>query len=140
MAVAVLTVVVFPLTGLRIFGFLSGLNHGVADLWTWLGEQREAQVLWVTGLLMGHGERPSWVLGWVVVSWLGFALAYWHFGALPPETSISDILRYSASLMLTAGKAEGPQWSKDAALVQSFVSYVLLALFLVTFVRKVSPR
>jgi len=142
-AVAALTLVVFLLRILGGFDLPGGFNRRVDAIWTWLGGQREALVLLVTGFLMGHGERPSWVLLWVVVSWLGFALAYWHFDALARGTSFSDIVRHSASQMLsagTAGTAGTAQWSKDVALAQSFTSYVLLALFLVAFVRKVSPR
>ena len=108
--------------------------------WEKLPDQREALVLFVSAVVMGHGERPSWVVGWVVACFAAFAMAYWLLDALPGMPLMENI-RYSADVMTSFGKREGvAQWAQDAGLVQSFISYVLLALFLVTFVRKVSPR
>lgn len=104
------------------------------------GAWREAMVLLVSAMLMGHGERPSWVVGWVVACFAAFAAAYWLLNALP-DGSLVESIRHSAQTMVSFGRREDlAKWAQDAALGQSFISYVLLALFLVTFVRKVSPR
>ena len=104
------------------------------------GAWREASVLLVSAVLMGQGERPSWVLGLVVTLFVGFALAYWQLNALT-DGSLLESIRYSAQTMVSFSRRDNvAQWAQDLALAQSFVSYVLLALFLVTIVRKVSPR
>lgn len=97
-------------------------------------------MLYASAILMGHGERPSWVLGWVFLIWAGFFAAYLLAEGAPGSSWI-ETMRLSAGLMMSFGpRAEVEGWAVNASLVQSFVSYILLALFLVTFVRKVSPR
>ena len=106
-----------------------------------LARYPEALVLYASAILMGHGERPSWVVGWVFGCFAAFAAAYWLLGALPQSPGLVESIRHSAQLMVSFGRREGlARWVQDIGLVQSFISYVLLALFLVTFVRKVSPR
>ena len=104
------------------------------------GAWREAAVLLASAMLMGHGERPSWVVGWVFACFAAFTAAYWLLNALP-DGSLVESIRHSAQTVVPFGRREdAAMWAQDAGLAQSFISYVLLALFLVTFVRKVSPR
>lgn len=106
-----------------------------------VGAWRAAAVLLVSATLMGHGERPSWVVAWVFACFAAFTAAYWLLGALPETPGLVESIRHSAQMMVSFARREDlATWAQDAGLVQSFISYVLLALFLVTFVRKVSPR
>lgn len=142
--IALLSVAFLPMQ--LVLRLIPGRTARDVGRWNALRDQREALVLFFSATLMGHGERPSWVLAWVVVCFAAFTLAYWLLTALPDSSvgdgsSLVDSIRYSADVMTSFGKREGvEQWAQDAGLVQSFISYVLLALFLVTFVRKVSPR
>ena len=103
----------------------------------------ESLVLLLLQFSSGYGERPSWVLGWVVACWAGFTLAYWLGNALPGSgsdlTSFIESMRHSARVTTSFGQPSvAAAWARDAGLVQSFLSYFLLALFLVTFVRKMA--
>jgi hypothetical protein len=107
--------------------------------------------LWLLGVSSGYGERPSWVLGWTLACWLGFALLYWLGGALQgqvlPAGPFMAALYYSATAITTFGPpilsskwgvvAAAP-WAMTVAQIQGVLAYFLLALFLVTFVQKAS--
>ena len=131
-----------------LWKWLSGLLAPLRTVMSWLddrgtflGRYVEALVLYTSAILMGHGERPSWVVGWVFACFAAFTAAYWLLSGLPETPELVESIRYGAQAMLSFSRNEdAAEWAQDAALVQSFISYVLLALFLVTFVRKVSPR
>jgi len=114
-------------------------DHDLNDLRTRLNRLTETLLFSVTGMLMGHGERPFWVLLWVIAIWAVWGLTYSVSGALPGWWSS---FHWSALLMISPGSIakDAAGWFKNAALIQSFTSYILLALFLGTFVRKVAPK
>ncbi len=111
--------------------------------------------LWLLGVTVGYGERPSWVLGWTLFSWVGFALLYWLGGglggqALPdvPLAALWAALYVSGTATITFEPHLLPgyppvsvaPWAGTVALVQGAIAYFLLALFLVTFVQKASRQ
>jgi hypothetical protein len=90
--------------------------------------------------LYGYGERPLRVIGWVVAVILGFALGHWLFGTV--ERGFWDALYYSA-VSFTAlgyGWAAAPQgWAgKFLGVGESLLGVFMMALFLVTFTRKMA--
>ena len=103
----------------------------------------------VSAVLMGHGERPSWVLSWAATAWAGFVLVY-YFGegtALGAGHSFRHLQEaiYLSSIAFVSWTPPSesfsvPSWARGVGLAEAFIAYILLALFLVTFVRKVSPR
>jgi hypothetical protein len=111
----------------------------------------ECLALWLLGVSSGYGERPSWVLGWTLACWLGFALLYWLGGALQgqvfPAGPFLAALYYSATAITTFGPpilsskwgvVAATPWALTVAQIQGVLAYFLLALFLVTLVQKAS--
>jgi hypothetical protein len=92
-------------------------------------------------LLYGYGERPLRVIAWVAAVILGFALVHWAFGTV--ERGFLDALYYSA-VSFTAlgygGWAPQPQgWAgKFLGVGESLLGVFMMALFLVTFTRKMT--
>jgi hypothetical protein len=92
-------------------------------------------------LLYGYGERPVRVIGWVVAVILGFALGHWLVGTV--ERGFWDALYYSAvsftALGYGAWAAEPQGWAgKFLGVGESLLGVFMMALFLVTFTRKMT--
>jgi hypothetical protein len=90
--------------------------------------------------LYGYGERPERVIGWVVAVILGLAFVYSLPGVL--AGGFWDALYYSA-VSFTAlgyGWAAAPQgWAgKFLGVGESLLGVFMMALFLVTFTRKMT--
>jgi hypothetical protein len=92
--------------------------------------------------LCGYGERPLWVIGWAASVILGLALIYfaagsvWEWGAFWSSLYFSVVsfaaLGYGSWLWTTN------DWIKGIGAFESFIGVFTMALFLVTFVRKMT--
>jgi len=87
----------------------------------------------------GYGERWERILIWMAVVVFGFAAAY-HFWGSFSSSSFSDTLYYSAASFTALGYGRwAPQptgWAKITGAAEAFIGVSMMALLLVTFVRK----
>jgi len=91
--------------------------------------------------LYGYGERPERVIGWVVAVILGFALGHWLFSTV--AGGLLDALYYSAVSFTALGygkwAAEPQGWAgRFLGVGESLLGVFMMALFLVTFTRKMT--
>jgi len=108
------------------------------------GEKRRlpyAVTLYALRFLYGYGERPERVIGWVVAVMLGFALGHWLFGTV--AGGFLDALYYSAVSFTALGYGgwvdQSPSWAgKFLGVGESLLGVFMMALFLVTFTRKMT--
>lgn len=93
------------------------------------------------GLLYGYGERPERVIGWAAAVVFGLALVHWLFGTI--AGGFLDALYFSAVSFPALGYGEWapePQgWAgRFLGAAESFMGVFMMALFLVTFTRKMT--
>lgn len=90
-------------------------------------------------LLCGYGERPVRVVVSAVVAVFGLALIYFAIGTLTPNAFLNS-LYYSAVSFTALGYGQwAPQptgWVKGLGAFEAFTGVFMMALFLVTFTRK----
>jgi len=91
--------------------------------------------------LYGYGERPWRVLAWAASVVFGLAAAYYFWGSFS-SSSFWDTLYYSAASFTALGYGQwAPQptgWAKGMGAAEAFIGVFMMALFLVTFVRKLA--
>jgi len=100
-----------------------------------------ASAMYLLRFLYGYGERPLRVIGWVVAVILGFALGHWLSGTVSGGSL--DALYYSAVSFTALGygkwAAEPQGWAgKFLGVGESLLGVFMMALFLVTFTRKMT--
>jgi len=100
-----------------------------------------ALVLNALRFLYGYGERPERVIGWAAAVVFGLALVHWAFGTV--AGGFLDALYYSAVSFTALGygaSASDPQgWAgRFLGAGESFLGVFMMALFLVTFTRKMT--
>jgi len=92
-------------------------------------------------LICGYGERPFRVIASAVVVVFGLALIYFAIGTLTPNTFLNS-LYYSAVSFTALGYGQwAPQpagWVKGLGAFEAFMGVFMMALFLITFVRKMT--
>ena len=91
--------------------------------------------------LYGYGERPQRVIGWAAAVVFGLTLVHWLFGTV--AGGCLDALYYSAVSFTALGYgkwAPEPQgWAgRFLGAGESFLGVFMIALFLVTFTRKMT--
>lgn len=105
--------------------------------------KRVTDWLWLTtvGRLCGYGERPSKVVQAAAIIIFGLAGLYAAFGSLN-SGSFLNCLYYSAVSFTALGYGSwAPQptgWVKGLGALEAFVGVFMMALFLVTFIRKMT--
>ncbi|MDP2919587.1 MAG: pentapeptide repeat-containing protein [Dehalococcoidia bacterium] len=92
-------------------------------------------------ILCGYGERPLRVISSAIVLVLGLAIVYFLSGNLKPDSFLDSL--YFSAISFTAlgygGWAPEPTgWVKWLGVAESFSGVFLMALFLVTFTRKMT--
>jgi len=97
--------------------------------------------MYLLRFLYGYGERPERVIGWVVAVILGFALGHWLVGTV--AGGFLDALYYSAVSFTALGygkwAAEPQGWAgRFLGVGESLLGVFMMALFLVTFTRKMT--
>lgn len=92
-------------------------------------------------LVCGYGERPLRVITSATVVVFGLALIYFAIGALTPNTFLNS-LYYSAVSFTAVGYGswvkDATGWVKGLGAFEAFVGVFMIALFLITFVRKMT--
>lgn len=92
-------------------------------------------------VLCGYGERPSRVVTSAVLVVSGLATAYYLWGSFS-SSSFWDTLYYSAVSFTALGYGNwSPQptgWAKGAGAAEAFAGVFMIALFLITFTRKMT--
>jgi len=96
---------------------------------------------WIMRLLCGYGERPFRVVASALVVVFGLALTYFAIGTLTPNTLLNS-LYYSAVSFTALGYGswapEPSGWVKGLGAFEAFIGVFMIALFLITFVRKMT--
>ena len=94
---------------------------------------------WLAWAFFGHGEGWKRILFWIAGFVLFFALIYFAIGTLTPNTFLNS-LYYSAVSFTALGYGQwAPQptgWVKGLGAFEALVGVFMMALLLVTFVRK----
>lgn len=92
-------------------------------------------------LLCGYGEIPWRVFGWAGAVVVGLALIYFAIGTLTPNTFLNS-LYYSAVSFTALGYGswapEPTGWVKGLGAFEAFIGVFTMALFLITFTRKMT--
>ena len=92
--------------------------------------------------LMGYGERPWRVVRSAIAVMIGLGLAYYFLGSFSPSVRLIDAFYFSAvsfSALGYGGWVQEPSgWARYVAAAESFLGVFTFALFLVTFLRKMS--
>jgi hypothetical protein len=97
--------------------------------------------MYLLRFLYGYGERPERVIGWAAAIVFGLALVHWLFGTV--TGGFLDALYYSAvsfpALGYGAWAPEPQGWAgRFLGAGESFIGVFMMALFLVTFTRKMT--
>ncbi len=89
--------------------------------------------------IFAYGEDWKRVLGWIVIVISAFAATYYYWGSFD-SPSFCDTLYYSATSFSALGYGQwAPQptgWAKGIGAVEAVIGVAMMALLLVTFVRK----
>jgi len=97
--------------------------------------------LWIYRLLCGYGEKTLRIIGWTSLVIFGLAAAYYFWGSFS-SSSFWDTLYYSATSFSALGYGNwAPQptgWAKGMGAAEAIIGVSMMALFLVTFVRKMT--
>jgi len=92
-------------------------------------------------LFCGYGEKPLRVITWAVFTIFGLAAAYYFWGTFDTK-SFADTLYYSVASFTALGYGQwAPQptgWAQGMGAVEAVIGVFSMALFLVTFTRKMT--
>jgi hypothetical protein len=95
----------------------------------------------IMNLVCGYGERPERVVISAIVIIFGLALAYYFLGSFS-SSSFLDTLYYSVVSFVALGYGSwAPQpvsWAKYMGAIEAVLGVFMMALFLVTFTRKMT--
>ena len=96
---------------------------------------------WVLRILCGYGEKPERVVISAATIVFGLAIAYFLWGSFS-STSFWDTLYYSVASFTALGYGQwAPQptgWAKGVGAAEAVIGVSMIALFLVTFTRKLT--
>lgn len=106
------------------------------------GSKAHAVWLWFLKSLAGYGEQPGWVVLWVVALVVVPGFIYRYAGAFEGRDLLYS-LYYSAVSTAALGygqwvNADPVRWAQLAGVAQTLFGVLLIALFLVTFTRKMT--
>jgi uncharacterized protein YjbI with pentapeptide repeats len=96
---------------------------------------------WILRLLCGYGEEWPRVIIWSAAVVLGLALIYFAIGTLTPNTFLNSLYYSSVSFTALGYGSWAPKptgWVKGLGAVEAFMGVFMMALFLVTFTRKMT--
>ena len=108
-------------------------------LQSWKKDFKSKLWSWVMRILCGYGEKPERVVISASVVIFGLAAAYYFWGSFS-SSSFWDTLYYSAASFTALGYGQwAPQpigWAKGIGAAEAIIGVFMIALFLVTFTRK----
>jgi hypothetical protein len=108
-------------------------------LQSWKNNFKSKLWSWVMRILCGYGEKPERVVISAAVVIFGLAAAYYFWGSFS-SSSFLDTLYYSAASFTALGYGQwAPQptgWAKGMGAAEAIIGVFMMALLLVTFVRK----
>jgi uncharacterized protein YjbI with pentapeptide repeats len=108
---------------------------------SWKKEPASKLWSWIMKVLCGYGEKPERVIISAVVFIFGLAAIYYFWGSFNPS-SFLDTLYYSVTSFTAVGYGSWvPQptgWAKGMGAAEAVLGVFMMALFLVTFVRKMT--
>lgn len=117
----------------------SGLKHIILKL---KGTTFYLLWAWVLKLLCGYGEKPKRVVIFAASFIFSLALAYYFWGSFVDAKSFADTLYYSVVSFTALGYGQwAPQptdWAQGMGAVEAVIGVFSMALFLVTFTRKMT--
>ena len=97
---------------------------------------------WVLKLLCGYGEKPLRVIVWAASVMVGLALIYFIIGSIWAWSAFWNSLYFSAVSFTALGYGSwleiNNDWIRGIGAFESFIGVFSIALFLVTFVRKMT--
>jgi uncharacterized protein YjbI with pentapeptide repeats len=92
--------------------------------------------------ICGYGERPLRAIIWAASAIVGFAVIYFLIGATWELGAFGNSTYFSALSFITLGYGSWLEisnaWIKGIGVLESFVGIFTIALFLITFVRKMT--
>ena len=93
-------------------------------------------------LICGYGERPLRVIGWAASVVLGLAFIYFIIGSVWEWSAFWNSLYFSAVSFTALGYGSSlnitNDWIRGLGAFESFIGVFSIALFLITFVRKMT--
>jgi len=90
-------------------------------------------------LICGYGERPLRVIGWAASVVFGLALAYCLFGGLTlPYSLYYSVVSFTALGYGAWAYTPPKDWVQGVGAAESFIGVFTMALFLITFIRKMT--
>jgi len=96
--------------------------------------------LHIYSFISGHGERPLRVIRWAVIWIFGLALIYYLIGSTWSLSAVWNSLYFSMVSFTALGYGSWVhttnEWMKGIGALESFMGVFTIALFLVTFTRK----
>ncbi|MBI2916704.1 MAG: pentapeptide repeat-containing protein [Chloroflexi bacterium] len=100
---------------------------------------------WAVSLLVdvvsGYGERPFRLIFWMAATVLGLAALYYYTASITP-TTLTNALYFSAASFTALGYAlfegQASPLARGLGAAEAFLGLFLMALFLVTFVRRMT--
>jgi hypothetical protein len=96
---------------------------------------------WILRLLCGYGEKWWRVIIWATAVVFGLALIYFAIGTLTSNTFLNSLYYSSVSFTALGYGTWAPQptgWVKGLGAFEAFIGVFMMALFLVTFTRKMT--
>ena len=96
---------------------------------------------WILRLLCGYGEKWWRVIIWAAAVVFGLALIYYAIGTLTPNTFLNNLYYSAVSFTALGYGSWAPQptgWVKGFGAFEAFVGVFMMALFLVTFIRRMT--
>ena len=107
---------------------------------SWTPQPQHRFWLSIHAFVSGYGERPSSVVRWAVIWIFGLAVIYYMLGATWSLSAAWDSLYFSIVSFTALGYgswvSSTNEWMKGIGALESFMGVFTIALFLVTFTRK----
>jgi hypothetical protein len=92
---------------------------------------------WALRLLCGYGEKPLWEVAWAFVIVLGLACVYSVSAISFPQALYFSTVSFTA-LGYGSWAIAPTAWVKGLGAAEAFIGVFTMALFLITFVRKMT--
>jgi len=127
----------YDVAGEFLFGEMEAKRRGLR----WGAQLQHRLWLSIYAFISGHGERPLRVIRWGAIWVLGSAAIYYLIGDTWSLSAVWNSLYFSMVSFTALGYGSWVhttnEWMKGIGVLESFMGVFTLALFLVTFTRKI---